>query len=128
MSTRDSWANLWKRLDELAHMNSGTITGSRPTDTVLKSAREFLKSFHERNPRFERPKVYPTPAGGLSLEWVLQKILVDVVFSPDAETIEVSVCSKDVAQSHLFDVEITLTKGPLAVLSTWLANQFEKDQ
>lgn len=84
-------ASLDKRLDEIASLSPGWLDGegARPDSDVLARASRLLADLLT----FEvpRPRVFPTPEGGVQAEWTIGDHEISITFEPSGELHAVSV-------------------------------------
>lgn len=80
---------LWARLDQLAAVPGGWFhgEGEAPSPDALVQAREILARLLVDHRNIERPKVYPTPDGGLQAEWILGDWAAEARFARTADVI-----------------------------------------
>jgi hypothetical protein len=76
---------MWNRIDHLSTLEDGWIEGegSAPSETAIVRAREILARLLVDHEWVARPKVYPTPDGGVQAEWTLGRWACEVAFSAD---------------------------------------------
>lgn len=91
------------RLDELASLEPGWLDGEgvRPDAVVINRARRILADLMS----FEvpRPRVFPTPDGGVQAEWTVGDHEISVTLEPDGKLYAVSV---NVASGHTVEPEL----------------------
>ena len=119
------WTTIEFRLKALRDMSSSAFHS--PTEASLKTARHVLRALHDKNPEYPRPRIYPTPDGGLSLEWILHRSLMDVRLSADGSKIEGEVSAKDLTEAKRFDSEIALKADKSQALLDWLQVAYDVD-
>ncbi|MBK8251749.1 MAG: hypothetical protein IPK82_03665 [Polyangiaceae bacterium] len=83
---------MWARIEHLAQAPPGWLNGDGdpPSAEVQAQAREVLARLLVDHKDVARPKLYPTPDGGLQAEWVLGDWAAEAKFSPagDGVTLE----------------------------------------
>lgn len=87
----DELATLDRRFDELAALPAGWLDGegASPDAVVLDRARRILAELVYFD--VPRPRVFPTPEGGVQAEWTVAGHEVSVTFEPDGTLYAVSV-------------------------------------
>lgn len=115
---------LWDRLKTLEEVPDGWLDGDgrRPTADVLMFARLVLSRLLVDHRSIPRPKVFPTPDGGLQAEWVLGSWAAEARFSPSSEYIVLEATNADTMQ----DSEHLLEPGDISpddatALAEWLS-------
>ncbi|MFT3765158.1 MAG: hypothetical protein QM820_06530 [Minicystis sp.] len=115
---------LWDRLKELESVPEGWLEGKgrKPTDRVLAYTRGVLARLLVELRTLPRPKVFPTPDGGLQAEWVLTPWAAEARFDPSSEVIVLEATNTDTGE----DREHVLVAGKVsaenaALLGEWLA-------
>jgi hypothetical protein len=97
-------ALLDNRLDELSSLEAGWLDGDGipPDAVVIGRARRILADLMS----FEvpRPRVFPTPEGGVQAEWTVENHEISVTFEPDGKLYAVSV---NVASGETQEPELT---------------------
>jgi hypothetical protein len=113
---------LWKRIDSLAEVPNGWLDGDglAPSAEALARVREVLARLLADHHEIPRPKVFPTPEGGLQAEWVFGCVSADACFQRDGLT----VCSA-VSTAHERELDATfeeneVTRFDAALLAQWL--------
>lgn len=96
-------ARLDGRFDELAAMRAGWLDGEgvAPNPVALDRARRILAEL--LNFELPRPKVFPTPEGGVQAEWTVAGHDISVTFEPDDTLYAVSV---NLASGHTEEPEL----------------------
>jgi hypothetical protein len=84
-------ATLYDRFDELGALHEGWLDGDGvpPNTVVLGRARRVLADL--LNHDVPRPRVYPTPEGGVQAEWTVGEHEISVTFEPDGSLYAISV-------------------------------------
>lgn len=115
---------LWDRLKTLEEVPDGWLDGDgrTPTAEVLMFARLVLSRLLVDHRSIPRPKVFPTPDGGLQAEWVLGSWAAEARFSPSSEYIVLEATNADTMQ----DSEHLLEPGDVSpddatALAEWLS-------
>jgi hypothetical protein len=105
-------------LARLARLGEGWLggVGARPTPRALDGACGMLVALESSDA--PAPRVYPTVAGGVTLEWVLGQRVVEAEISPMGR-IEVCVCSLEADTETRSD---RLSAGAVAELVAELAH------
>jgi hypothetical protein len=87
----DELARLDRRFEELAAVRAGWLDGDgvAPDAVVLDRARRSLAEL--LNFDVPRPRVFPTPEGGVQAEWTVAGHEISVTFEPDGTLYAVSV-------------------------------------
>lgn len=100
----DDLAVLDVRFDELAALTAGWLDGEGipPDAVVLGRARRILADLLTFD--VPRPRVFPTPEGGVQAEWTVHDHEVSVTFEPDGTLYAVSV---NVASGQVHEPELT---------------------
>lgn len=84
-------ASIDNRLDEIASLNTGWLDGegARPDRNALARASRLLADLLS----FEvpRPRIFPTPEGGVQAEWAITDHEISITFEPNGELYAVSV-------------------------------------
>jgi hypothetical protein len=80
---------LWARIDELSRVPRGWLDGDGqpPTEHAVARARDVLARLLVDQSEVARPKVFPTPDGGLQAEWVMNDWAAEARFSPESESV-----------------------------------------
>lgn len=80
---------LWDRLESFEQIEAGWIDGDgvAPAGMVITQVREVISRVLADCQDIERPKTYPTPMGGVQVEWVMGNWAIDVKFSPHGDYI-----------------------------------------
>ena len=114
---------VWQRIDQLAQVPEGWMNGAgeAPGDAVRARAREVLARLLVDHPEVPRPKVFPTPDGGLQAEWVFDRIAADARFSPRDGAIEADAVDADRATTwdRTFTAE-EVRRDDASALAAWL--------
>lgn len=101
---------VWDRLKAFERIPQGWCDGFgiAPSRNAVARAREVLARLLVDNKSVERPKVYPTPQGGVQAEWVLGKWAVDLCFSPNGDSIKAEATHADTGDDveKLFDKRV----------------------
>lgn len=76
--------DFWTRITELSRLQPGWLDGEGlpPTEQALKAAGRIATALPDP-PGEERIRVYPTPAGGVQLEWRDANLLHSITVGPD---------------------------------------------
>ncbi|HUZ25445.1 MAG TPA: hypothetical protein VMV07_16945 [Streptosporangiaceae bacterium] len=76
-------AAVLSRLDDMAILSAGWLDGGgeKVTGEALERAREMLPELLRRD--IPRPRIYPTPEGGLQAEWSGEGREVSITFEVD---------------------------------------------
>jgi hypothetical protein len=80
---------MWDRLRSFEQIESGWIEGEgvSPTEVALTRAKDALARVMADDAQIERPRVYPTPNGGVQAEWILGDWAIDLKFDPSEDEI-----------------------------------------
>lgn len=72
----------WERINELSGLKPGWLNGEGepPSTTVLTAAGRLADAIPVRG---DRPRIYPTPEGGMNLEWRDDNLLHSITIGPD---------------------------------------------
>jgi hypothetical protein len=72
----------WDRINELSGLKPGWLDGEGepPRSLVLTAAGRLADAIPDMG---ERPRIYPTPEGGISLEWRDGDRLQCIIIGPD---------------------------------------------
>lgn len=99
----DDLKALGRRLDELGALDTGWLDGEgvAPGDVVLARARRVLTELLDLD--VPRPRVYPTPEGGVQAEWTIDDHEISVAFEPDGTLYAISV---DVVSGQSIEPEL----------------------
>jgi hypothetical protein len=115
---------LWDRLKTLEEVPDGWLDGDgrRPTEDVLTFVRLVLQRLLVDHRSIPRPKVFPTPDGGLQAEWVLGSWAAEARFSPSGEFLALEATNADTMEEH----EHRLAAGDISAdnataLAEWLS-------
>ena len=94
----DPFAASKSRLDGMADLEDTWFdeVSKRPSDAAINKGRELLRALEES--KLPAPIVFPTPEGGISLEWTHQPMQVDVVILPSGSTGEYSYWNEETDQ------------------------------
>lgn len=100
----DELTELDRRLDELATLHAGWLDGegARLDAGVIERARRILAELLSAD--VPRPRVFPTPEGGVQAEWTVAEREVSVTFEPDDTLYAVSV---DLASGQTKEPDLT---------------------
>jgi len=114
---------LWQRIEQLAGVPEGWLNGAgeAPSDAVLAQAREVLARLLVDHAEVPRPKVFPTPDGGLQAEWVFGRVAADVRFAPRDGAIEAEAADadSDATWARAFSVD-EVRRDDASALAAWL--------
>lgn len=114
---------LWQRIDQLAEVPEGWMNGAgeAPGDAVRARAREVLARLLVDHPEVPRPKVFPTPDGGLQAEWLFDRVAAEARFSARDGTIEAEAADADSdrAWERVFAAE-EVRRDDASMLAAWL--------
>lgn len=93
----DASQKLWDRVDSFEQIEAGWLDGDGvpPTGTVIAQAREILGRVLADCPEIDRPKMYPTPIGGIQAEWIVGAWAIDVKFNPLGDSISADATNTD---------------------------------
>ncbi|MGK4005336.1 hypothetical protein WMF31_22090 [Sorangium sp. So ce1036] len=115
---------LWDRLKTLEEVPDGWLDGDgkKPTEEVMAFARLVLSRLVVDHRSIPRPKVFPTPDGGLQAEWVLGSWAAEARFSPLSGYIVLEATNADTMEER----EHLLAPGDISVddattLADWLS-------
>lgn len=114
---------LWARIDSLASVGEGWLEGEgrAPTEGVLARAREVLARLLVEHRDIERPKVFPTPEGGLQAEWAIGSWAAEARFEPDDESIFLEATNGDTLEERHLHVPPGVVSAENAIpLADWL--------
>ena len=94
----DPFAASRARLDGMADLEDTWFdeVSKRPSDAAIDKGREVLEALEES--KLPAPKVFPTPEGGISLEWTHQPMRVGVVILPSGSSGEYSYWNEETDQ------------------------------
>lgn len=112
MSTIDT------RLDKLAAISDGWLDGEgrAPTPHAIATARAVLRLLPGATPR-----LYPTPEGEVSAEWVIGRVSADVCFPAQIGAIEAgAVHVDDLALTRDATADSADPESAARVLAEWL--------
>ena len=92
-------ADLDKRIAELAELQRGWLDGdgAPPAPAALREASSTLAEL--LRPDTPRPRIYPTPEGGVQAEWATAGYEVSVTFEPDGTSYALAV-DRESGESH----------------------------
>lgn len=78
---------IWKRLDELRTLRDGWLEGDgvTPDAVVVARVREVLARMLVDYRELPRPKIYPTPEGGIQAEWMIGDWGAEIIFEPNED-------------------------------------------
>jgi hypothetical protein len=81
---------LWERLDSFRGVTEGWLLGEglATKDESMALARQILARLLADNAQVARPKVFPTPTGGVQAEWIIGSWAAEACFEPAESTIE----------------------------------------
>ncbi|HXI99290.1 MAG TPA: hypothetical protein VNG73_10125 [Gemmatimonadaceae bacterium] len=118
---------LWARLDHLGEIEDGWIEseGQAPSKDALMRARDVLARLLVDHEWTDRPKLFPTPDGGVQAEWTLGPWACEVVFAPDGSTRGEATQTEDDRESEI-ELE-TVTAGNADQLAKWLRTMASND-
>ncbi len=114
---------LWARVEVLEKTERGWCEGEgdAPTSQAVAQARGVLARLLADHEDVERPRLYPTPDGGLQAEWILGDWAAEARFAPSGETV-----SLEATHGYtLEDVVVALppnavSKDDATEIATWL--------
>jgi len=118
---------LWGRLDDLMRLEDGWIEGEgvAPAEKAVVSARDVLGRLLVDHEWVDRPKVFPTPSGGIQAEWMLGPWACEVVFSPDGSIRAEATQTEDDRDSEIELDRVTPSNADQ--LEEWLAQLAARD-
>ena len=115
---------VWRRLVELRTLRDGWIEGEGvlPDPVVVARAREILARLLVDDRELPRPKVYPTPDGGIQVEWTLGDWGAELRFRPDENVVTAEATHLETGEQReaLFGSG-QVTAESTAALQSWLA-------
>lgn len=92
-----------------------------PTETVIAQARDVLGRVLADCPDIDRPKTFPTPAGGIQAEWIMGSWAIDVKFSPLGDTISADATNAEtLADKTALFTEQQVNRKEATLLIAWL--------
>jgi hypothetical protein len=89
-----------KRLDSLSAVEDGWFNGEGlvPTPEATALARDLLPRLLRTAPEVPRPRLYPTPEGGVQAEWGAHGWAVDLTFEPCGTEVSIGATRVDEAR------------------------------
>lgn len=115
MSTLDA------RLDELAALSDGWLDGEgiALTPHAIATARAVLGRLASEHPDAPRPRVFPTPDGEVSAEWVLGRVSADVRFPAAGLALDADALHVDTGAEIALTIDGSAPDAP-AQIAAWL--------
>lgn len=114
---------VWDRLASFDEIQDGWLEGEgrAPSERAIVHARHVLARLLVERRALERPRVFPTPNGGVQAEWVIGPWAIDISFDPDDGTIQAEAThggtGEERSWSFTFEQVSADTVDPLA---SWL--------
>lgn len=116
---------VWTRIGQLAQAPSGWLNGEGepPTEQSQAQAREVLARLIVDHGDIERPKLYPTPDGGLQAEWIIGEWAAEARFLSTADSIVLEATNGSTGEDRVLELPATKVSaddaGPIA---EWLGS------
>jgi hypothetical protein len=114
---------LWTRIASLEKVGDGWLEGEgrAPSPLALARAREVLARLLVTYPSLERPKVFPTPDGGVQAEWVRGRWAAEALFDVEEGGISAEATHGDSGEERaLVFARNEVTAEDASRLATWL--------
>lgn len=115
---------VWKRLEDLRSLRDGWLEGDgvTPDAVVVARAREVIARILVDYRDLPRPKVFPTPDGGIQVEWMIGDWGAELVFEPDEEGVMAEATNVETGEEReeVFAAG-QVTADSTAALNGWLA-------
>jgi len=77
------------RLHELSKLTDGWYEGGgyAPSKETINRAKIVLLKVHQEDPEVTIPSIFPTPEGGIQMEWSLDGWDIEVRIQPESELV-----------------------------------------
>lgn len=115
---------IWDRLRSFEQIKNGWFDGGglAPTHQALTRAKDVLARLLVDYANIPRPRVYPTPAGGIQAEWVLNDWVADLMFDAGGNHIQGEATQTVTGAEHSQDFdEHNATPTDVKEVAAWLA-------
>ena len=116
---------LWARVSQLAETPRGWLRGDGepPSEQARAQAREVLARLLVDHRDIERPKLYPTPDGGIQAEWVIGDWAAEAKFSASADFVALEATNGATGEDRALDVPAAqLSADNAGPMATWLVS------
>jgi hypothetical protein len=114
---------LWTRIGVLEKVGDGWLEGEgrAPSPLALARAREVLARLLATYPSLDRPKVFPTPDGGVQAEWVRGRWAAEALFDVEEGSISAEATHGDSGEERAaVFARNEVTAEDASRLATWL--------
>lgn len=118
----DEVIKLWERLDSFDQIREGWLDGigAPPTAEARTRAREVLARLLVSHSALPRPRIFPTPDGGVQAEWVIGAWAADLKFYPGGEVEGEAVNADTGEEDDRAFGQHEVTAEDASALATWL--------
>ena len=116
---------LWDRVDSLRSVGDGWLDGDgiAPAERALTHAREVLGRLLVDHRDIQRPKIFPTPDGGVQAEWVIGSWAAEARFLPDDEVLLLEATNGETNEERSTSMPAgAVSADNAAGLASWLAD------
>jgi hypothetical protein len=114
---------VWDRLASFTEIQDGWLEGEgrAPSERAIVHAKHVLARLLVEQRALERPRVFPTPNGGVQAEWVIGPWAIDISFHPDDGAIEAEATHGNTGEerSASFTAE-QVSPDTVAPLAAWI--------
>lgn len=113
---------VWDRLESFERIDDGWFEGDglRPTTNALSVARGVLARLIVEHHEIVRPRVFPTPVGGVQAEWITGKWAADICFDPTDGSIAAGATSETGEELSAFFGTKEVSVDSVEPLANWL--------